>query len=368
VLAYWLLFAFFAAGAVLGSRAWYAQTAAGRHDEPRSLNAAYLFGGAAVALLIGLRYQVGGDWSAYQRMFEAVSDINLDAAVMLGDPGYQLLNWMVNQAGLGVWVVNLICGIIFTWGLFRFASRQVNPWLAITVSIPYLVIVVAMGYTRQGVAIGIILAGLSRIGTDGLVKFAFYCGVAALFHKTAVFVLPIIALAPRQNRMITGLLMLTIAGFLYYTLVASSMDKLVTNYIDAEYDSQGAAIRVAMNLPPALLFLFLQRRFNLDETQRRLWRNFSVAAIFCLVLLFLQASSTAVDRMALYVIPLQLFVFASLPGLVRDRGISTTLILSVALYSFAVQFVWLNYADNAMEWLPYRVYPIGSPAEVRPSV
>jgi len=85
-------------------------------------------------------------------------------------------------------------------------------------------------------------------------------------------------------------------------------------------------------------------------------------------LLFVQGSSTAVDRIALYVIPLQLFVFSSLPGLVRDRGTSTALILGVVAYSFAVQFVWLNYADNAMEWVPYRVYPIGSPAEVRPSI
>src|SRR5437763_12560551 len=68
VLPYWLLFAFFAAGAMLGSRAWYAQTADGRLHQPAPRNAAYLFGGLMISLVIGLRYQVGGDWFAYQRM------------------------------------------------------------------------------------------------------------------------------------------------------------------------------------------------------------------------------------------------------------------------------------------------------------
>ena len=42
-------------------------------------------------------------------------------------------------------------------------------------------------------------------------------------------------------------------------LTAKDGAEFVRNYIEAEYSSQGAAIRVAMNLVPATLFLFLQR-------------------------------------------------------------------------------------------------------------
>jgi hypothetical protein len=31
--------------------------------------------------------------------------------------------------------------------------------------------------------------------------------------------------------------------------------------------------------------------------------------------------------------------------------------MAVILYSFAVLFVWLNYAVHSSSWLPYQLYP-----------
>ena len=96
---------------------------------------------------------------------------------------------------------------------------------------------------------------------------------------------------------------------LYDLLLANSVDQFVTNYIEAEYNSQGAAIRVAMNLVPATIFLAARSRFRYLTLDDRMWRNFSLAAWLFLVLLLVLPSSTAVDRLALYVIPLQLAIF-----------------------------------------------------------
>jgi hypothetical protein len=69
--------------------------------------------------------------------------------------------------------------------------------------------------------------------------------------------------------------------------------------------------------------------------------------------LLVSASSTAVDRMALYLIPLQLFVFARLPDLMgRGRGLRNWVLAVVAYYA-AVLFVWLNFATHAYTWVPY---------------
>jgi hypothetical protein len=283
----------------------------------------------------------------------------MSASLELSDPGYGLLNWVAHQLGFDIWFVNLVCGAIFSWGLVKFARRQPNPWLSVLVAIPYLIIVVAMGYTRQGVAIGFILAGLAALDRISMVRFALYVFGAVLFHKSAVVVLPIAALATSRNRIVTfGLLILLMAS-LYYVFVAASIDRLVTNYVDAEYESQGAAIRVAMNLPPAILFLIFQKRFELEPAQQKLWRNFSLAALGTLVALWIVASSTAVDRLGLFLIPLQMFVLARLPTVFRGRGQSNGQVaLLVIAYSAAIQFVWLNYANNAAYWLPYQLYPL----------
>jgi hypothetical protein len=315
-----------------------------------------VFGGLVIALMIGFRYEVGGDWHTYEELFAYASYLDFWTNLATGDPGYSLLNWLGNRIGAGIWFVNLACGLIFSWGLIRFARRQTNPWLAVLVGIPYLVIVVAMGYTRQGVAIGIVLAGLSVLDRTSVVRFGGYILLAAAFHKSAIVVLPLVALAASRNRVTTAALMFVLAILLYVFLVRSSLDKMMTNYVEAEYSSQGAAIRVAMNLPPALLFLLFQRRFESQDTTRKLWRNFSLAALATLALLVLTASSTAVDRVALYLIPLQLYVLARLPEAFPNKGRPNGLLLMlVILYLATIQFVWLNYATHAEFWLPYKL-------------
>jgi hypothetical protein len=286
----------------------------------------------------------------------------------LGDPGYQFFNWLAHAVGADIWLVNVACAAIFSWGLIRFAKSQPNPWLAVLVAVPYLILVVGMGYSRQAVAIGIIMAGMAGFRErPSLIRFTLYIGLAALFHKTAVIVLPLVAVSSDRSRFVNGLLVVVLGYGMYKLFLEASTEELYTNYVEYEYSSQGAAIRVAMNLLPAALFLVYQKRFELPEWQRRLWRNSSVAALGLLVLLAVLPSSTVVDRLALYVIPLQLFVLSRLPDAFPSKGRRNgQLVLLVILYSALVQFVWLNYATHAKYWLPYKVYPFfDSEAEIR---
>jgi hypothetical protein len=346
---YWLLFSVFAAG----SLQYHRHGGLGRQENPLLLVA-----GLLVALMIGLRFEVGGDWATYETIFENIRYLDLNDAILEGDPGYSLLNWLAHSLGYDIWFVNLACAMIFTWGLVKFARRQPNPWLAILIAVPYLIIVVAMGYTRQAVAIGFVLAGLAAVDRTSLLRFSLYVLCAVAFHKSAIIVLPVVALAATNNRILTIALLFVLTLTLYFVFVASAVDDLITNYVEAQYQSEGAAVRVAMNLPPALIYLLFQRHFDAPPAQKKLWRNFSLAAIATLAALWLSASSTAVDRLALYLIPLQMFVLARLPSVFRGRSGTPNgqLTLAVIVYSAVIQFVWLNYATNAVYWVPYNVY------------
>jgi hypothetical protein len=349
---YWILFSVFAAGTLQHRR---------RAGDMRERNWVLVFAGLLTALMIGLRYHVGGDWGSYESMFEDVRYFDLADALRYGDPGYSGLNWLAHALGFEIWFVNLVCAAIFTWGLMRFARAQPNPWLAVLVAVPYLVIVVAMGYTRQAVAIGFVLAGLAGLEHRSIFRFSLYVFCAVAFHKSAIVVLPVVALSASQNRLVTVGLLLGLMATLYYVFVSSSMGDLVTNYVDAQYQSQGAMIRAAMSIPPALLFLLLRNRFELSEEQRRLWQNFSFAALATIALLMVSSASTAVDRLALYLIPLQMFVLSRLPDIFgRDGARNGQLLLVVIVYSALIQFTWLTKADNANYWLPYRLYPLFS--------
>jgi hypothetical protein len=269
-----------------------------------------------------------------------------------------LVNWLAQRLGLGLWAVNTACAMLFAWGLARFSRQQPNPWLAILVAVPYLIIVVAMGYSRQGIAIGLILAGLASLGEkQSLLRFGFYLLIAATFHKTAVIVLPLVALAITRNRVVIVASSALLGAMLFYSFLNPRLDLLVENYVVSEYDSEGALVRIGMNLIPAGLFLLFQARFAFNDVERRLWRNMSFAAIASLILFFVMESSTVLDRLALYVIPLQLLVFSRAPYvLATSRGGRVQILLVIIFYSALVQYVWLNYATHAQSWIPYQVY------------
>jgi hypothetical protein len=313
----------------------------------------------ALALMIGLRHQVGGDWGNYLVNFEATATLPLQAVLQGKDPGYRLLEWLAHQAGWGVYGVNLMGGALFSAGLLWFCRHLPRPWLGLVVAVPYLVIVLGMGYTRQGVALGCIMAGLVALGQGRRLPFVLWALLGATFHKSAVLVLPMAALAAAQGKWWATLWVGVVVAGAYQALLEDSVASLVENYIDARYQSQGALVRLLMNALPAAVLLLSRKRFALTLPQQKLWFWYSVFSIAALIAYYYLPSSTAVDRVALYLLPLQLVVFAYLPEV---AGRSTThnkdWALFVVLYYALVQFVWLNYANFAYTWIPYRFYPL----------
>ena len=350
---YWILFAYFAVGAALDQ--------ARRTPGQQPPRAYLLVGMVLTAVLIGSRLEVGGDWRSYQFMFAFVRYMSLERAIEYGDPGYQALNWLVQQWDGEIWWVNTMSAAIFAWGLMRLCQNQPKPSLAVLVAVPYLIIVVAMGYTRQSIAIGILMAGLASLGRGGsVIRFAFYVAVAATFHRTAVLVLPLVIFAGDRNRFL-NVLAGAAAFLLFFDLFLSdSTDQFVKAYIESRYASQGAWIRVTLNLVPAVLLLTKPGRFGFTPQEERVWRYIAISACVMPVILATTPSSTAVDRMALYLMPLQIVVLSRAYLLFAKPRFGVATIIA---YSFMVQLVWLNFASHAKLWVPYKSFIIEQPSD-----
>lgn len=342
---YWALLTFFVIGAL-------SSQPKGAADQ---FAPGLLLGAVIIGLMVGFRFEVGADWQAYDLIFRLTHFMTFEDVISQGEAGFMTLNWLVQSIGAGVWLVNLVCGSFFAWGLYRFCRAQPDPWLCMVIGIPYLVVVVAMGYTRQAAALGFIMAGIAQFSRgSGLVRVLSYIVAAATFHATAVAVVPLIVFArPRPG--LFGFAGATLGALaLYFAFLASSVDKFVRNYIEAEYNSQGAIIRVALCVIPALIFLSSRSRFRFSSSDELLWRNYSLAALTAGVLVFLSPSTTAVDRIALYLIPLQLVILSRVPGAYLQPDSGRFLII---LFSCTIQFVWLNFAAHANAWVPYQLYP-----------
>lgn len=358
MLVYWILFLYFAIGAAAEQANHVPSTGPEYRAPPgySGLSKALLrFGLVLSALVIGLRYQVGADWRSYELIFHASRLQTFSDLTTRGDPGYNFLNTAAHTLGADLWFVNLVCGVIVAVGILRFAEAQQRPWLTVLVSVPYLMIVVAMGYTRQGASIGFILMGLaSYIRTGSIARVVTYVIVAALFHRTAVVVLPFIAVGNEKGRVIRVLVALAVTYVLYTLFLSNALGRYISNYIDTHYASEGAGIRVAMDFVAGALFFIGMRRLDFSLREFRIWRNLALVALVLPALLMVIPSSTAVDRVALYIIPLQLAVLSRPQAVFPNEGIGTALII---LYLAAVQFTWLNFAHHAPYWVPYHFWP-----------
>jgi hypothetical protein len=310
-----------------------------------------------VFLVIAFR-ETGGDFEYYQKLVNLVSIVSFDDAMKMSEPAFGALNWISNWLGFGIYGVNAVCALIFLFGFARFCARESRPFLMLALSIPYLIIVVVVGYTRQGTAIGFELVGLVALMRRKLLMYVLWIAAAATFHRSAAFLLPLAYFAvPLRSRvlgrMLAGPGILAGIFFIYNDAgLNDTASTYIANYVESDhYNSAGALVRSFMSASAALVFLFNWRRWGRTWTDRDIWLVFSIAALALVPLT--QVASTAADRTGLYIIPLQIIVFARLPVLWRSQS---RLIVVGALAVYALAFVVYFYFGKFSSdlWLPYR--------------
>ena len=311
-------------------------------------------------IIIGLRYEVGGDWPPYRWYYERAGTVSFIEYIALNEIGYALINLLSYHLSAGISFVNLCCALIFIIGLYKFALSLPRPWLGFVVASPYLIVVIAMGFSRQGVAIALTMYAIKFIKEGKNYLYALFIIFACLFHVSAILLLPLVLLQfIRKNILFffLGLGFVFITIFYYYdTLYNKAFD-----YISLEIISNGTHIRLLMNLLPACIFIFFINKFNITKNEKLFWLQMSFLAFIFLGMNFIFPGSTIIDRLGFYLISLQMFVYSYLPGVFGNyKKKNKFWVLMVIFLYFSTLFVWLNFANHNYAWLPYKSFLIES--------
>jgi len=291
----------------------------------------------AYVLVATLRYQIGGDWVEYQDMYDAVRQGSLRDAVQFTDPVFGIMLWVSGKLHAGIYPVNGLCAALIAVGTVRVAQTTREPWLAILAAVPYLLIVVGMGYVRQAGAIGMIMIAIASLGRARPVTIIGELALAIGLHSTGGIVFPLFGPGLAQRRRWLALVITGLGAVAFVSILSLRID-----------------VRLLMNLLPSLVLLVRWRDFPVEGGARRVWLGFAVASILTFAALIISPSSTAVDRVGLYFAPVQLVVFGSMLDLLRVPRAGIFLVRTVMIGIAAlVQMVWLVLATDAPLWVPY---------------
>lgn len=322
-------------------------------------NIAWLMFAGCLAVFIGLRWKTGGDWGNYYNNLEQFYWVGPAATTASGkDVGFTLLSMFAALFPTGIIVLTLFSGVLMAHALVRFSLDQPRPWLCMTVAFPYLVVVCGMGYVRQGIAISFLLLGLIALRKGQVLRYTMWAILGALFHSTAVALVPLAAIVTGRRNLFTGALVAAVSILAFSSLLEGRTDVLFTAYVEAQADSAGALVRALMSALPAAVFLLFRKNFKLEGPYQLAWVLLSAAAIAQVPAAMLYASSTVVDRLGLYLLPIQCFVWSRVPdALASNRQQRVMLGTAIVCLYAGIFFVFMNYGVHARLWLPYRFYP-----------
>jgi hypothetical protein len=307
-------------------------------------------------LMVGFRFHVGMDWNNYLRIYQANKHIPATELLFRREPGFGLLNWLADKLGGGLIFVNAFSALVFCWGFFAVAKTCREPFIAVVVGTPLLVVGFAMSGTRQSIAMGVIFFLYATWQRRGIWSRVALVLLATLFHFSAVFVLIFVALSAQvplvaklAGAAAIGLIILLIIYF-----APSSMGAYSDMYISGprRITAPGAIAQIGVLAVPALVYFLYRKTWLQVNGDNPLYYNLAIAALVAVPVI--TVSSVGAYRFALYFWPMAMYVWAGVPAMINSpsgRALYRVLIVSA---SGALLVGWLIFATNSPAWLPYQ--------------
>ncbi len=307
-----------------------------------------------LSIFIGLRYEIGGDWYKYNFLFNEFgqgSEGHSFRDVIEFGLIYVLINKIAFYTGIQIVGVNFICALIFMFALASFLDNSKNRWLALAVSFPIIIVVLGMGYTRQGLAFAFSLFLIKSLENKKLFNSIIYFLLAIFSHKTAVFISLLFPLYFWFHKKYIYAIIFFSIPVLFGVFNFYHFKHLFHFYVGSgqHMTAYGAIPRTFLILIVALFFLNFRKSYkHMNDYQMFMYSSISYIILFTAPFSIL--TSIMADRLLLYMYSIKIAVvsFANL----KDKKINIAIFIVISLY-FIYFALWACFGNNAFSWIPY---------------
>lgn len=308
-------------------------------------------------VFVGLRYEVAPDWLQYTYIHMEIVDQSPADIILQPEPLSYLLFWLSETIGFHVYLTNIVAAIIMMIGVFSFAMRTSQPWLAIVAATPYFIFVTGMSGIRQIMAAGVALFLLSRWEKYNLFTRGGFILFAATFHTSALInnILLVTKLnIPIRYKIAIGSVVLILTLYLssQVEVYSGSVIQYKERYFDdSTVESFGSYFHIAMIAIPAFLGVLYRKRL-VENIHSPALLKFGLYA--SLGLLFINIYSTTVaSRLTIYMYFIPMMVYPALVDAFGHR-LRQLMILGVVCLHMAILVTWLSFGNVAAAYIPYK--------------
>ena len=316
-----------------------------------------------LSIFVGLRHEVGGDWINYQLSYSYITKQNfyefITSPLNYNEFGYKLIILLSNTLSNKYFfhISNYISALIFVFFFINFLKHFTYKSLIFFFSIPYLIIVVSMGYTRQSIAVGFLLLGLLYINKDKDIKFIFIILLGSMFHKTILFGLSFLIIKHLNFKKYNIYLILLLIFFILVPLYTSTFIELASNFLsEKKIQTSGAKIRLFINLLIAIVYFYIRKDWNNNFYNKRIMDySMFLMVIFFFITFFLEGPIiSGLDRISVYLFPFNLIVISNFMTRVKSNNQKLFFSFIIILFSYLFFLIWAYYGSYSHFWFPYQ--------------
>jgi|SRR6478672_6385148 len=307
-------------------------------------------------LMVGFRFQVGMDWNNYLLIYDYWHHMSLGQNLAQREPGYGALMWFAGQTGEGMILVDAVSGFVFTFGLFAVAKRCPEPFIAICIATPLLVVASAMSSVRQAVAQGILFYVMATWYQRSTLVRTLLVLFAASFHFSAIFMLIFVSLAAKVPNVVrVGAAM--VVGLFVFGIIAfapDAMEHYSNLYVgpSAQLTAPGAIVETGFVAAAGLIYFAIRPLWDSVYEDNPLYRSMAWASLLSIPAILI--SSVGAYRFVLYFYPMAMTIYSGIPGLIRSGVGRLWYRMAVVAASFAMLIGWLMLGNNSVPWVPYK--------------
>ncbi len=326
----------------------------------------YLGASILLWLVAGLRYETGGDWTAYTVAFNSFEPLGLvlrnqapNYTDSYMEPGFKLINALVKSLNGNVQLVFFIVASINACLLFFTLRKYLHyPTIGLILYFGSLYFNMDMVAIRQCTAVLFFFKSLEYVYERKLWKFFLTIILAAMFHRSALLLLPLYFILPLKPAKSSYLLiflfcllvymaniewikpiLLRIAGF-----IGGGNGAIIENYVTSPIYGVGRVLSVGL-LINIMLFILFYLNFNQLKRLKFFYVFFNLFIINIFVYFVCFELLELANRLRYYFLLSNLFLLPSiiiLYGDVYRRSIA---------FAFCIVFSFF-YARNILLEMP----------------